>query len=302
MFLHNDKELFKDIITETASSLGIDPSIIEKDYYVTVFLKEIVNIQPDIVFKGGTSLSKCYKLISRFSEDIDLNIQCETRPTEGQRRRLKADIVSTIEKFGFALVNPDDVRSRRDFNKYIISYPTIFSATYLKQQLIVETAVFLRSYPCERLTATSFVYDFLAKNNHSDIITEYELEPFELNVQSAERTMIDKLYALGDYYLTGTINGHSRHIYDICRLLEIVEIDDKLKQLKEQVRIERKSDKQCPSANDDVNFKALLGEIIKKEAYRPDYENITFALLFEKLSYDDAVTALEKILNSKLFD
>lgn len=73
MFLHNDKELFKDIITETASSLGIDPSIIEKDYYVTVFLKEIVNIQPDIVFKGGTSLSKCYKLINRFSEDIDLN-------------------------------------------------------------------------------------------------------------------------------------------------------------------------------------------------------------------------------------
>ena len=98
MFLHNDKELFKDIITETASSLGIDPSIIEKDYYVTVFLKEIVNIQPDIVFKGGTSLSKCYKLISRFSEDIDLNIQCETRPTEGQRRHLKADIVSTQEK------------------------------------------------------------------------------------------------------------------------------------------------------------------------------------------------------------
>lgn len=133
MFLHNDKELFKDIITETASSLGIDPSIIEKDYYVTVFLKEIVNIQPDIVFKGGTSLSKCYKLISRFSEDIDLNIQCETRPTEGQRRHLKADIVSTIEKFGFALVNPDDVRSRRDFNKYIISYSTVFSAEKSKK-------------------------------------------------------------------------------------------------------------------------------------------------------------------------
>ena len=61
MFLHNDKELFKDIITETASSLGIDPSIIEKDYYVTVFLKEIVNIQPDIVFKGGTPIITGYQ-------------------------------------------------------------------------------------------------------------------------------------------------------------------------------------------------------------------------------------------------
>lgn len=302
MFLHNDSELFRDVISETASSLGIDPSIIEKDYFVTVFLRDIVKRQPDIIFKGGTSLSKCYKLINRFSEDIDLNIQCENKPTEGQRKHLKANIVSTIDKFEFVLLNPDEVRSRRDFNKYIVSYPTVFNATYLKQQLIVETAVFLRSYPSKRLTATSFIYDFLFKNNHGDIISEYKLEPFELNVQAAERTMIDKLYALGDYYLNGTINGHSRHIYDICKLLEIVKIDDELKHLREMVRIERKNDKQCPSANDDVNFKMLLGEIIEKEAYRSDYETITSALLFERLSYDEAVTALQKILNSKLFD
>ena len=302
MFLHNDSELFRDVISETAASLGIDPSIIEKDYFVTVFLRDIVKRQPDIIFKGGTSLSKCYKLINRFSEDIDLNIQCENKPTEGQRKHLKANIVSTIDKFEFVLLNPDEVRSRRDFNKYIISYPTVFNATYLKQQLIVETAVFLRSYPSKRLTATSFIYVFLFKNNHGDIISEYKLEPFELNVQAAERTMIDKLYALGDYYLNGTINGHSRHIYDICKLLEIVKIDDELKHLREMVCIERKNDKQCPSANDDVNFKMLLQDIIEKKAYKSDYDNITSALLFEKLNYDTAVMALEKILKSDLFD
>lgn len=302
MYLHNDSELFRDIISETSYSLDIDPSIVEKDYFVTIFLKEVVSRQPDIIFKGGTSLSKCYKLINRFSEDIDLNIQCETKPTEGQRKHLKTNIVSSIEQFDFTLVNPDEIRSRRDFNKYIISYPTMFNAAYLKQQLIVETAVFLRSYPSKRLTATSFVYDFLVKNNYSDIIAEYELEPFELNVQAAERTMIDKLYALGDYYLNETINGHSRHIYDIYKLLEIVNVNDELKQLKEHVRIERKNDKQCSSANDDVNFKALLNEIIEKEVYKSDYENITSALLFEKLSYNEAVMALEKILDSELFD
>lgn len=302
MYLHNDSELFRDIISETSYSLDIDPSIVEKDYFVTIFLNEVVSRQPDIIFKGGTSLSKCYKLINRFSEDIDLNIQCETKPTEGQRKHLKTNIVSSIEQFDFTLVNPDEIRSRRDFNKYIISYPTMFNAAYLKQQLIVETAVFLRSYPSKRLTATSFVYDFLVKNNYSDIIAEYELEPFELNVQAAERTMIDKLYALGDYYLNETINGHSRHIYDIYKLLEIVNVNDELKQLKEHVRIERKNDKQCSSANDDVNFKALLNEIIEKEVYKSDYENITSALLFEKLSYNEAVMALEKILDSELFD
>ena len=201
-----------------------------------------------------------------------MNIQCETKPTESQRKHLKAAIVSSIEKFNFTLLNPDEIRSRHDFNKYIISYPTVFSAAYLKQQLIVETAVFLRSYPSKRLTATSFVYDFLVKNNHSDIISEYELEPFELNVQAAERTMIDKLYALGDYYLSKTINGHSRHIYDIYKLLDMVEINDELKRLKEIVHIERKNDKKCPSANDNVNLKALLNEIIEKDVYKSDYE------------------------------
>lgn len=79
--LHNNNELFKQIILRTSEDTGIKAAIIEKDYYVTLFLKSIVNELPDIIFKGGTSLSKCYKLIDRFSEDIDLNIDTESNPT-----------------------------------------------------------------------------------------------------------------------------------------------------------------------------------------------------------------------------
>ncbi len=82
----------------------------------------------------------------------------------------------------------------------------------------------------------------------------------------------------------------------------MVKIDDELKHLREIVCIERKNDKQCPSANDDVNFKLLLQDIIEKKAYKSDYDNITSALLFEKLNYDTTVMALEKILKSDLFD
>lgn len=64
--LHNDKETFEQVILKVASETGIEPSIIEKDYYVTLFLKKIVQLQPNIIFKGGTSLSKCYKVINRF--------------------------------------------------------------------------------------------------------------------------------------------------------------------------------------------------------------------------------------------
>ena len=75
--LHNDRETFEQVILKVASETGIEPGIIEKDYYVTLFLKRIVELQPNIIFKGGTSLSKCYKVIKRFSEDIDLNIDKE---------------------------------------------------------------------------------------------------------------------------------------------------------------------------------------------------------------------------------
>ena len=55
----------------------------------------MTSYQPDMVFKGGTSLSKCYKLIQRFSEDIDLNV--EDRPSEGQRKALKRNILAVFE-------------------------------------------------------------------------------------------------------------------------------------------------------------------------------------------------------------
>ena len=80
--LHNDKETFEQVILKVSSETGIEAGIIEKDYYVTLFFKKIVQLQPNIIFKGGTSLSKCYKVINRFSEDIDLNIATISKPTE----------------------------------------------------------------------------------------------------------------------------------------------------------------------------------------------------------------------------
>ena len=130
--LHNNNELFKQIILRTSEDTGIKAAIIEKDYYVTLFLKSIVKELPDIIFKGGTSLSKCYKLIDRFSEDIDLNIDTESNPTEGQRRNLKRSIVSVIDSFSFTLTNADNIRSRRSYNKYIVDYPSVFGTEYLK--------------------------------------------------------------------------------------------------------------------------------------------------------------------------
>ena len=288
--LHNDKELFKQLILLVAEDTGIEEGIIEKDYYVTMFLKSLVSKYPEIIFKGGTSLSKCYKLINRFSEDIDLSLDFDTHPSESKRKNLKRSIVATTDEFDFVLTNPDKVRSKRDYNKYIIDFPSVFDFPSLKQYLIVETSVFIRSYPSLKMTASSIVYDYLIKTNRTDLIEQFELEPFELNVQDIKRTFVDKLFALGDYYLDDKITEHSRHIYDLYKLSTVVNIDDELKELLEQVRKERSTHLACSSAQDGVDLKSLLQEIVDKNAYKDDYESITEGLLFEKVFYNEAIT------------
>lgn len=74
MNLHTNKELFTQAITATAQQMRIPEIYIEKDYWLTLALKTIFQseLTTDVVFKGGTALSKCYRLIERFSEDIEL--------------------------------------------------------------------------------------------------------------------------------------------------------------------------------------------------------------------------------------
>lgn len=301
MFLHDNKELFVEVIFNTADFYKVPIAIIEKDYYVTLILKEIAKRNPDIVFKGGTSLSKCYKIIDRFSEDIDLNIMSDTKPGESKRKKLKAHIVDAVDYCNLTLTNPESIRSRRDFNKYIIDYPTQFDTSFLKQHLIIETAIFFRAYPTEKKEADSLVYNYLLNNKNNDIIELYDLSPFVLNVQTTDRTFVDKLFALGDYYLADTIQGHSRHIYDLYKLLPTIELDDELKELIKTVRAERKEHKTCLSAQDDIDMNLLIKEIITNDAYRSDYENITASLLFKPVDYNVAIEVLDTVLQENLF-
>ena len=300
--LHHNRELFEQVVLQASEYLQIDAAIIEKDYYVTLLLQEIVKQQPDIIFKGGTSLSKCYRIIDRFSEDIDLTIFLDEKPTESQRKRLKENIVSAIERQEMTLTNPDEIRSRREYNCYLVSYPSIFSENYLKPHLQVETTIFFRTYPTKVMPAASYIYDYLSENDYTEFITQYQLEPFEICVQTADRTLVDKVFALCDYYMSGFVTEHSRHIYDIFRLSEIVFPGRSLKDLAEEVREERQPHKTCLSAADGVSVNAILREIIDNEAFKEDYKNKPRSLLFTQVTYDTAISALEKLIEANVFE
>ena len=299
--LHKDREIFEDILLRVSSEYGIDAAIIEKDYYVTLLLKNIAELVPEIIFKGGTSLSKCYRLIERFSEDIDISIFEEVKPSESKRRRLKECIVKAIELSELTLENSGDIRSRRDFNRYLVAYPSVFTSSAVKPKLIVETAVFIGIYPTEIKDVGNYVFDFLRKNNALGFVDTDTISPFPIKVQKPERTFVDKVFALCDYHLSASHEQHSRHIYDIYKLYEIVKLNKSLTELINKVRNERKLLQMCPSAQDGVDINALLEEIIEKEPYKADYNNTTYRLLFKKVPYEEAIKTLKKISELKIF-
>ncbi|MCJ7841276.1 nucleotidyl transferase AbiEii/AbiGii toxin family protein [Lederbergia sp. NSJ-179] len=133
MNLHKDKEAFREIIQATSDYKGISEEYIEKDYLVSLLLQGIVEESPDIVFKGGTSLSKCYQLIERFSEDIDLTFKSDIVPNNKAKEALKHGIIRAINKVEMELVNGSDILTRRDFNQYHVKYPSIVKSTSAKE-------------------------------------------------------------------------------------------------------------------------------------------------------------------------
>jgi len=93
MKLHEDKKLFEEAVRITALQKGIQPIYIEKDYWIVYVLYHIFNssIGDSLIFKGGTSLSKCFDTIERFSEDIDLIIVKNKRDNDNiLKKKIKA--------------------------------------------------------------------------------------------------------------------------------------------------------------------------------------------------------------------
>lgn len=293
--LHNNKELFSDVIIATSNALNIEPAIIEKDYYVTLLLKKINEKCPDIIFKGGTSLSKCFKIINRFSEDIDIGLNVD-KATEGMRKNLKTIIKESIDELGFILDNPEHIFTRTYYNKYQIKYPISETTTFIKPYLYVETAIFMKPFPFEIKEADTYIYRFLKEQNQPDIIKEYNLYPFNIKVQTLDRTFIDKIFALGDYYLTNKTKGYSRHLYDLYKIMSEINFDDNFFKLYDEVKEIRSNDEDCPSAKPEQNLKKLLREIYNTDYFRADYEDVTSELLFEDVSYSVVKENLKRII------
>lgn len=296
MYLHEDKQTFNAAVARTANELKLLPAVVAKDYFVYAMLKEVSSRYPDIVFKGGTSLSKCYRIIQRFSEDIDLGVEA-TRLTQGQHKKVKTAVVEAASSLGLIIRNLDETRSRRDFNRYVIEPPFDISVSGIGKDLIVETAFMTPVSPSVVLPAGNLIFDYYSSLDDGEALLDaFELNPFDVNVTSIERSFVDKAFALCDYYLSDRpADRCSRHIYDEFKLLELVKMDASMMELFDRVRNERYGLPFCLSADPSVSLSATLREVVRTAYYEADYRGVTRELLWEQVPYEQAVSALTAI-------
>ncbi len=300
-YLHENREEFENAVNLASKHFHILPVIVEKDYYVTMILRKLSEDQGFVVFKGGTSLSKCHKVIKRFSEDIDITI--DSKLSQGQMKNLKASIKKIAAELGLSIPNIDETRSRRSYNRYVLEYQSVLPKPddAVQTAVLMETSFAEVSFPTVVLPVHNYIGDMMIEEAPEELENFY-LNSFDMKVQGLDRTLADKIFAICDYYMQGKVKKHSRHIYDIYKLLQIVPQTEEFKTLVREVRDVRAMTNICPSAQPEVNVPQMLDFLVKNEIYKEDYENITSRILEENVSYDTAIEAVRKIAASEMFE
>ena len=228
MILHESPNVFLELIQATATHRGIPAIYVAKDYWVTRVLKRLSESQhrEAVVFKGGTSLSKAYHLIERFSEDIDLAIHDGHALGDARRRTLMRAIerVAT-QDLTYLQGHPQESRHGR-FRKTAYAFPTLADDAELDQvadTLLIELNSFARPEPSATMPIATLIHDFLIEAGRTDLIRRHELESFGIPVLCVERTLCEKIMGLvragHEADAVAEFRRRIRHFYDIVMIM-----------------------------------------------------------------------------------
>ena len=233
MKLHRDKYSFLNIIGLIHSVTGIREDILEKDYYVTLLLKELSEKQEALpaYFKGGTALYKAQKSIRRFSEDIDLTICIDNCSGSQAKKRLetatkkyislprtsrkeleddrKGSITAVYDYMPLVTVDTDDPLQRFGYVK-------------------VEGTSFTVSEPFSTLEIEPVIYTYATEEQRSILREQFGVMPFPIKTIRLERIFADKIFAAEFYYERGMYFDVAKHIYDVSVMLDLQPIQDML--------------------------------------------------------------------------
>lgn len=232
MKLHENKQLFRQAVQFTAQQMNIPEIYVEKDYWVTFALHTIFNheIGKDTIFKGGTALSKCFNLIERFSEDIDLVVlRHEGESNNKLTNKIKkiSEVINTV----LPEVVVEEVTHKMGMNrKTAHTYAKEFNGNYgqVRDVIIIEATWLGYFEPYTTKSINSYVGNMMITNGQSEIAKENGLLSFEVLVLESVRTLCEKIMSLVRFSYSDDpiedLKKKIRHTYDLHQLLHQKEL------------------------------------------------------------------------------
>lgn len=239
-FLHKHPE-FAELIRIVAEQRGIDPVLVEKDYWIMHSLYGLQQLGLSFELKGGTSLSKGFGLIARFSEDIDIRIEPnadqsvatgpnQTKPKHAaSRRAFYETLAGQIAIDGIVEVKRDvafdDERHYRSGGIRLIYQPTAGGIATLKDGILLEVG-FDTVTPNEARTISSWAYDYAA-----DKVEIIDNRALGVSCYHPGYTLVEKLQAISTKFRKQQETGvfppnFMRHYYDVYCLLGSPAVQD----------------------------------------------------------------------------
>jgi hypothetical protein len=174
MRLHEESRLFRQAVLATAQEMRLPEVYVEKDYWVTLVLKAVFSsaARADCVFKGGTSLSKCYGLIERFSEDVDLVVR-QSGGDSGAQLKKKLRTVSQAVGVVLPEVTVEGVTMKRGMiRKTAHSYPKLFEGRFGQVRsdvILLESSWLGESEPSATRPLSCYLYEMMISGSGLDI-------------------------------------------------------------------------------------------------------------------------------------
>lgn len=230
-----------ELLNQASNNAGLSPIAIEKDWWVTLALKAAFNLKysSHIVFKGGTSLSKGWDLIERFSEDIDLAIDKKffgfkddiSNNQIKNLRKKSCEFISTTfltdleTKFDeWQAIDECELKAQavtssdKDPQVIEIHYNSVFeNSGYVPQRVLIEVSSRSLLEPNENREINSILASVFPNQ-------EFRTEPFNVSTVLPQKTFLEKIFLLHEEFSQEAekirVNRLTRHLYDLEKLMD----------------------------------------------------------------------------------
>lgn len=313
------------ILEQTAIKRGLPKQAIEKDLWVTAILQILFSLPcaESLVFKGGTSLSKVWRLISRFSEDIDVAIDRSVFELEGEltkkqvkklRKASSLFVRDTLYQQLVEAVNQTSLRTLCQIEpepdgegdstypeprSIFIRYQSVFAdkLDYIPTIVKVEAGARSLLEPYDEAQLFSMVEEVLPTISTTQV-------DIKIKTAIAEKTFLEKAFLLHELF---SVNKHvdakrrSRHIYDLHMMMKKGIVDKAIAndELWQTILHHRSTLTSMQGVDYDADIKKNIRLIPSSESlanWEKDYEDMSSAMIYgERPSFTELLESMHKL-------